>query len=203
MKKAFSLVTVILFPVMLMSQNQQAIFKDQDTVVVFPSDKESTYYLDIQTNLTPEELHSITLKHANYNFGFRDNEDLRLTMSSYMEDGKVVASWKLTDNEQRLLKKYKKMAFNDWKQSNKSSSPTSKNNVTAGEHLQRAGRYKNASIAILIGSTATATALISADPSNSSTATIIGAVGALASLGLNIAGNMELIAAGKAIDNKP
>ena len=181
---------------------QESITRGQDTIA-YTSPQGKFYNISIYNDLTAEELHYITSEYHNNNFSFRDNEDLRLTMSRYMEDGKVTANWELTQNEQRLLNKYNVLAIKGWNQSNKSSSPTSKNNVTAGEHLQRAGRYKNASIAILIGSTATATALISADPSNSSTATIIGAVGALASLGLNIAGNMELIAAGKAIDNKP
>ena len=67
---------------------------------------------------------------------------------------------------------------------------------TRGDHLQRAGRYKNASIAILFGSGTTAYALIAADPINGPTASIIAVAGGIASLGLNIAGNMELIAAG-------
>ena len=70
------------------------------------------------------------------------------------------------------------------------------------DHLQRAGRYKNASIAVLLGSGTTAYALIAADPINGPTASIIGVAGGLVSLGLNIAGNMELIAAGKA-ENRP
>lgn len=70
-------------------------------------------------------------------------------------------------------------------------------NISAGDHLQRAGRYKNASIAVLFGSGTTAYALIAADPINGPTASIIGVAGGLVSLGLNIAGNMELIAAGK------
>ena len=73
---------------------------------------------------------------------------------------------------------------------------------TRGDHLQRAGRYKNASIAILFGSGTTAYALIAADPINGPTASIIAVAGGIASLGLNIAGNMELIAAGKA-ENRP
>ena len=87
-------------------------------------------------------------------------------------------------------------------QSNKEGSPLLSLKETGfhyrGDHLQRAGRYKNASIAVLLGSGTTAYALIAADPINGPTASIIGVVGGLVSLGLNIAGNMELIAAGKA-----
>jgi hypothetical protein len=52
----------------------------------------------------------------------------------------------------------------------------------------------------LIGSGLAAGGLISADPI---AATVIGTVGSLASLALNIAGNMQLIAAGRAIDSNP
>jgi hypothetical protein len=55
---------------------------------------------------------------------------------------------------------------------------------------------------VLLGSGTTAYALIAADPINGPTAFIIGVAGGLVSLGLNIAGNMELIAAGKA-ENRP
>jgi len=91
-------------------------------------------------------------------------------------------------------------------QSNKEGSPLLSLKETGfhyrGDHLQRAGRYKNASIAVLLGSGTTAYALIAADPINGPTASIIGVAGGLVSLGLNIAGNMELIAAGKA-ENRP
>ena len=74
------------------------------------------------------------------------------------------------------------------------------NSTTAGEHLRKAGFYKNESIAILLSSGLAAGGLISSDPI---AATVIGAVGGLASFVLNIAGNMQLIAAGRALDSKP
>ena len=74
------------------------------------------------------------------------------------------------------------------------------NSTTAGEHLRKAGFYKNESIAILFSSGLAAGGLISSDPI---AATVIGAVGGLASFVLNIAGNMQLIAAGRALDSKP
>tara|TARA_B110000971_G_scaffold120363_1_gene123250 strand:- start:218 stop:853 length:636 start_codon:yes stop_codon:yes gene_type:complete len=211
MKQTILLIIFILLPSVLKSQSQSAILKGQDTVVVFPSAESGVFQVEILTGLIPEELHSLTNKYSEYDYSFKDEEDLRSTMSSYLNDGFVVVNWQLTKNEKSLLKKYKQKAFKEWKKNESltrrkvDNSETTRavdnnNSTTAGEHLRKAGRYKNTSIAILIGSGTAAGALISADPI---AATVIGTVGSLASLALNIAGNMELIAAGRALDSKP
>ena len=210
MKQTILLIIFILLPSVLKSQSQSAILKGQDTVVVFPSAESGVLQVEILTGLIPEELHSLTNKYSEYDYSFKDEEDLRSTMSSYLNDGYVVVNWWLTKNEKRLLKKYKQKAFNEWE---KNESLTKRkvdngttigldnnNSTTASEHLRKAGIYKNESIAILIGSGLAAGGLISADPI---AATVIGAVGGLASFVLNIAGNMQLIAAGRALDSKP
>ena len=213
MKQTILLIIFILLPSVLKSQSQSAILKGQDTVVVFPSAESGVFQVEILTGLIPEELHSLTNKYSEYDYSFKDEEDLRSTMSSYLNDGLVVVNWQLTKNEKSLLNKYKQKAFNEWKKNEsltrrKVDNATTigldnNNSTTAGEHLRKAGLYKNASIAILIGSATTATVLISADPINAPTATIIAAVGGLSSFVLNIAGNMQLIAAGRALDSKP
>ena len=205
---------------------QTFIVRGQDTIA--STSNQRTYLIDLFNDLSPENLHYITTQYVDNKFSFKDEEDLRSTMSSYLNNGLVVVSWRLTNNERSLLKKYKKSELEnykkseiedwkkkeleDWKRneslttirevdnSETTTAVDNNNSTTAGEHLRKAGRYKNTSIAILIGSGTAAGALILADPI---AATVIGTVGSLASLALNIAGNMELIAAGRALDSKP
>ena len=125
------LTTIAAVLISVSAYSQESITRGQDTIA-YTSPQGEIYNISIYNDLTAEELHYITSEYRNNNFTFRDNEDLRLTMSRYMEDGSVTANWELTQNEQRLLNKYNVLA----KQSNKSSSPTSKNNVTVREYLQ-------------------------------------------------------------------
>jgi len=198
--KTILLITMSLFGLTLCGQNDRVVLKNQDTVVIIPEDRESAYYLEVNTSLTPQELHSITAKYPEYSFYFKVKEDLFLTMSKYLDDGKILVDWNLTKNEKLLLKKFKKAQFAEWKNSSSSNNrQPSKKIVTTGDHLKRAGKYKNASIAVLVASLTASNALIQADPINGPTAAVIGITGGLISLGLNIAGNMELMAAGKQI----
>jgi len=125
------LTTIAAVLISISAFSQEYITRGQDTIA-YTSPQGEIYNISIYNDLTAEELHYITSEYRNNNFTFRDNEDLRLTMSRYMEDGSVTANWELTQNEQRLLNKYNVLA----KQSNKSSSPTSKNNVTVREYLK-------------------------------------------------------------------
>tara|TARA_R110002153_G_scaffold218089_1_gene370562 strand:+ start:829 stop:1731 length:903 start_codon:yes stop_codon:yes gene_type:complete len=115
MKQTILLIIFILLPSVLKSQSQSAILKGQDTVVVFPSAESGVFQVEILTGLIPEELHSLTNKYSEYDYSFKDEEDLRSTMSSYLNDGYVVVNWRLTKNEKSLLKKYKKRELEDWK----------------------------------------------------------------------------------------
>ena len=190
-----NLLTLFLFISTISFAQQGVIMKGQDTLAI--TGPQSSYYIEFLNTVSPKDLHFICTSYKDKRFSFKYNEDLIATMSEYI-DNKAATNWVLTKNEKILLKKYKEIQFAEWKRSKAKST----NNMTAGEHLQRAGRYKNASIAILFGSGTTTYALIAADPINGPTASIIAVAGGIASLGLNIAGNMELIAAGKA-ENRP
>ena len=132
------LTTIAAVLISISAYSQESITRGQDTIA-YTSPQGEIYNISIYNDLTAEELHYITSEYRNNNFTFRDNEDLRLTMSRYMEDGSVTANWELTQNEQRLLNKYNVLA----KQSNKSSSPTSKNNVTVQSNKSSSPTSKN------------------------------------------------------------
>jgi len=197
--KLLTTIAAVLISISAFSQ-EKLIFdgggiKGQETITFTTS-----YYGDeiiLLNSLSPEALHFICALYQDKRLNFEYEKDLIATMSGYLEDEEAAALI-LTKSEKKLLKKYKEIQFAEWKKSKIKPS----NNISSGDHLQRAGRYKNASIAILFGSGTTAYALIAADPINGPTASIIAVAGGIASLGLNIAGNMELIAAGKA-ENRP
>lgn len=188
---------VALFTLLSLSLSaQNVLMKGRDTIAF--TGEQSSYYVELLNNVSAEELHFICTKY-NVRFVFRNEQDLKQTMSEYYENGFVIVDWDLTKNEKALLKKYEKIQFSD---GTKDVSKSSKGTISAGTHLQRAGRLKNASIVAITGSATTASVLIAADPINAPTAGLIGTLGAITSLGLNIAGNMELIAAGKAMNKE-
>ena len=188
--KVLTIALFTLFSLSLSAQN--VLIKGKDTIAL--TDEQTYHYIDLLNAVSPEELHFICISYNDRRFNFENEKDLIATMSGYIENDDAL-DWVLTRNEKMLLKKFEKIQFRQYF----STAAKPSNNISAGNHLQRAGRYKNASIAVLFGSGTTAYALIAADPINGPTASIIGVVGGLVSLGLNIVGNMELIAAGKAI----
>ena len=190
-----NLLTLFLFISTVSVAQQGVIMKGLDTLAI--TGPQSSYYIEFLNTVSPKDLHFICTSYKDNRFSFKYKEDLIATMSEYI-DNQATTNWVLTKNEKILLKEFEKIQFREWK--NSKSKPS--NNMSVGDHLQRAGRYKNASIAVLLGSGTTAYALIAADPINGPTASIIGVVGGLVSLGLNIAGNMELIAAGKAMNKE-
>jgi len=191
--KVLTVALFTLFSLTLSAQN--VLIKGKDTIAL--TGEQTSYYIDLLNAVSPEELHFICISYDDRRFNFENEKDLIATMSGYTENDDAL-DWVLTRNEKILLKKFEKIQFREWKNSKRKPS----NNISAGDHLQRAGRYKNASIAVLVGSGTTTYALIAADPINGPSASIIGVAGGLVSLGLNIAGNMELIAAGKAMNKE-
>jgi hypothetical protein len=193
--KANLLALFLFISTVSVAQQQGVIMKGLDTLAI--TGPQSSYYIEFLNTVSPKDLHFICTSYKDNRFSFKYKADLIATMSEYI-DNQATTNWVLTKNEKILLKEFEKIQFREWK--NSKSKPS--NNISAGDHLQRAGRYKNASVAVLLGSGTTAYALIAADPINRPTASIIGVAGGLVSLGLNIAGNMELIAAGKAMNKE-
>ena len=196
MKKIF-LIWVILLSVSINAQNKDYILVQSDTSIIgFLS---SRIGLVFTTQLDWNMMKKITDE--------MDQEDYIVRLKWDYKNFAHEEIYYCFDNSGNLLSTQSLDATTlTYTKSNKENAPIlSLKDIhvdTRGDHLQRAGRYKNASIAILFGSGTTAYALIAADPINGPTASIIAAAGGIASLGLNIAGNMELIAAGKA-ENRP
>ena len=92
---------------------QAFIVKGQDTIA--STSNQRTYLIDLFNDLSPENLHYITTQYVDNKFSFKDEEDLRSTMSSYLNNGLVVVNWRLTNNERSLLKKYKKSELENYK----------------------------------------------------------------------------------------
>lgn len=91
---------------------QAFIVRGQDTIA--STSNQGTYLIDLFNDLSPENLHYLTKRYGDNKFSFKYEEDLRSTMSSYLNDGLVVVNWRLTKNEKSLLKKYKKRELEDW-----------------------------------------------------------------------------------------
>ena len=137
--------------------------------------------------LTPEDFHILTVMKPGYKFYFETPDNMYYLMKLY--DSEVI-SWELTIEENRNLKK-----FNSIQREKKTF-------VNSGQNLIRAGIFKNlalasAPVAILISNI-----LNEASNQNAEVARSITTIGVATSVGFYIAGNIQLIMAGKNLQKK-
>ena len=190
------LLVVFLLPLFLHAQNQTGIKKGDKTIVVFPSSLELGSSAEILQSITPSELHQLILKYNEYSFKFKEKKDLIETMSSYFSvEGLVDVDFDLTPTEVKLIRKYNSYLERDLKVQRIASTKASK-------HLTRAGIYKNASIATGIITAGASYSLISSDPGIQETAAAIAISGSIVAVILNVAGNFQLIKAGRKLEKE-
>lgn len=132
--------------------------------------------------LTPEDFHILTVMKPGYKFYFETPDNMYYLMKLY--DSEVI-SWELTIEENRNLKK-----FNSIQREKKTF-------VNSGQNLIRAGIFKNLALASAPVAIFISNILNEASNQNAEVARLITNIGAAASVGFYIAGNTQLIKAGK------
>ena len=161
---------------------------------------------ELTKELVPEDFHILTVMNPGYRFNFENSGNFYSLMKRY--DSEVI-SWELTMEENRNLKTFHSNRKYNYRsnlnrqseqhlslQSEQSHSPR-KNSVNSGQNLIRAGLFKNLALVITPAAILTSSVLNEASSQNVEVARSITTIGIATSVGFYIAGNIQLILAGK------
>ena len=153
---------------------------------------------ELTKELTPEDFHILTVMNPVYSFNFENSDNFYSLMKRY--DSEEI-SWELTLEEKRNLKKFKSLRkYNYGSNQNRQSEQSlslGKSSVNSGQNLIRAGLFKNLALVITPAAILTSSVLNEASSQNAEVARSITTIGIAASVGFYIAGNIQLILAGK------
>ena len=153
---------------------------------------------ELTKELTPEDFHILTVMNPGYSFNFENSDNFYSLMKRY--DSEEI-SWELTVEEKRNLKKFQSLRKYNYGSNQNGQSEQSqslgKNSVNSGQNLIRAGLFKNLALVITPAAILTSSVLNEASSQNAEVARSITTIGIATSVGFYIAGNIQLILAGK------